>query len=95
MEDPLLYRVQVGVFRNKENADRLNYELLDKGYPSYILQQDGYYKVQVGAWECCFDGTKASKGWVSDSDHNPLEDRMKKGADPWEYKRKTENMNVF
>lgn len=42
-----------------------------------------------------FDGTKASKGGVSDSDHNPLEDRMKKGADPWEYKRKTENMNVF
>ena len=51
VEDPLLYRVQVGVFRNKENADRLNYELLDKGYPSYILQQDGYYKVQVGAFE--------------------------------------------
>ena len=50
VEDPLLYRVQVGVFRNKENADRLN-ELLDKGYPSYILQQDGYYKVQVGAFE--------------------------------------------
>ena len=21
------------------------------GYPSYILQQDGYYKVQVGAFE--------------------------------------------
>ena len=28
----------------------MNYELLDKGYPSYILQQDGYYKVQVGAF---------------------------------------------
>lgn len=51
VEDPLLYRVQVGFFRNKENADRLNYELLDKGYPSYILQKDGYYKVQVGAFE--------------------------------------------
>ena len=51
VEDPLLYRVQVGIFKNKENADRMNYELLDKGYPSYILQQDGYYKVQVGAFE--------------------------------------------
>ena len=42
---------RVGIFKNKENADRMNYELLDKGYPSYILQQDGYYKVQVGAFE--------------------------------------------
>ena len=34
-----------------EDMQELNYELLDKGYPSYILQQDGYYKVQVGAFE--------------------------------------------
>lgn len=51
VEAPMLYRVQVGVFREKENADRLNYELLDKGYPSYVLFQDGYYKVQSGAFE--------------------------------------------
>lgn len=51
VEEPLLYRVQVGIFRNKENADRLNYELLDRGYPSYILQQGEVYKVQVGAFE--------------------------------------------
>ncbi|NCB93491.1 MAG: N-acetylmuramoyl-L-alanine amidase [Clostridia bacterium] len=51
VEAPLLYRVQTGLFRNRENADRLNYELISKGYPSYILDSDGYYKVQVGAFE--------------------------------------------
>lgn len=51
VEEPILYRVQVGLFRRKENADRLNYELLDRGYPSYILEADGYYKVQVGAFQ--------------------------------------------
>lgn len=51
VESPLLYRVQVGIFRNRENADRLNYELISKGYPSFILADNGYYKVQVGAFE--------------------------------------------
>lgn len=51
VEDPVLYRVQVGLFRNKEYADRLNYELTDKGYPSYVLFGDGFYKVQVGAFQ--------------------------------------------
>lgn len=46
----MLYRVQVGLFRNKENADRLNYELLNAGYPSFILHDGQYYKVQVGAY---------------------------------------------
>lgn len=49
--DPVLYRVQVGVFRNKQNADNLNYELESKGYPSFVLASDGYYKVQVGAFQ--------------------------------------------
>lgn len=31
-----LYRVQVGAFSNKENAERLAKELKDKGYPVYI-----------------------------------------------------------
>lgn len=49
--EPLLYRVQVGLFRNRDYANRLNYELIDKGYPSYILASDGFYKVQVGAFQ--------------------------------------------
>ena len=44
------YRVQVGVFRIRQNADNLLYELLDQGYPAFILYDDGYYKVQVGAY---------------------------------------------
>lgn len=49
-ENEMLYRVQVGLFRNKENADRLNYELLNAGYPSFILHDGEFYKVQVGAY---------------------------------------------
>lgn len=49
--EPVLYRVQVGLFRRKENADNLNYQLMDQGYPSFILQSDGFYKVQVGAFQ--------------------------------------------
>lgn len=44
------YRVQTGAFRNRENADRLLYQLTDKGYPAFLLFQDGFYKVQVGAF---------------------------------------------
>lgn len=46
----LLYRVQIGAFRNRENADKLLYELEDKGYPAFILFEDGLFKVQVGAF---------------------------------------------
>lgn len=49
--EPVLYRVQVGLFRRKENADNLNYQLTASGYPSFVLAEDGYYKVQVGAFQ--------------------------------------------
>lgn len=45
-----LYRVQTGVFRVRENADRMLYQLEDKGYPSYLLMDGELYKVQVGAY---------------------------------------------
>lgn len=50
VEGPVYYRVQVGAFKNRENADRLLYQLNDQGYPAFILFQDGFYKVQVGAF---------------------------------------------
>jgi N-acetylmuramoyl-L-alanine amidase len=50
VEGPPYYRVQVGAFKIRENADRLLYELLDKGYPAFIIEEDGLYKVQVGAY---------------------------------------------
>lgn len=50
-EEPTLYRVQVGLFRQRQNADNLLYELQEKGYPAFILAEDGFYKVQVGAYQ--------------------------------------------
>lgn len=50
VEAPVYYRVQVGAFKNRENADRLLYQLNDQGYPAFLLYQDGFYKVQVGAF---------------------------------------------
>jgi N-acetylmuramoyl-L-alanine amidase len=45
-----LYRVQVGAFRIKNNADNIANELRQKGYETYIYIEDGLYKVQVGAF---------------------------------------------
>lgn len=45
-----LYRVQVGAFSNKDNADRLLNTLLTEGFPAFIIYEDGLYKVQVGAF---------------------------------------------
>ena len=46
----ILYRVQVGAFRNRESAERLLYPLNDLGFPAFIIYQDDLYKVQVGAF---------------------------------------------
>lgn len=47
---PLYYRVQTGIFRNRENADRMLYQLTDKGFPAFLLRDGEFYKVQVGAF---------------------------------------------
>lgn len=46
----VLYRVQVGAYRNKDNADRMLNSLLIDGFPAFIVFDDGLYKVQVGAY---------------------------------------------
>ncbi len=46
----VLYRVQVGAYRNKDNADRMLNSLLVDGFPAFIVYDDGLYKVQVGAY---------------------------------------------
>ena len=51
IEDPLYYRVQTGIFRKRENADRMLYQLTDQGFPSYILRENDIYKVQTGAFQ--------------------------------------------
>lgn len=46
----VLYRVQVGAFKNRDLADRLLNSLLIEEFPAYIVFDDGLYKVQVGAY---------------------------------------------
>jgi len=46
-----LYKVQVGAFKVKSNADNMAKELKDKGYEAIVIYQDGFYKVQVGAFK--------------------------------------------
>ena len=45
-----LYRVQVGAYSKKENADNQLKAVKAKGFNAFITQVDGLYKVQVGAY---------------------------------------------
>ena len=57
-ENEALYRVQVGAYRNKDNADRMLNSLLMDGFPAFIIYVDGYYKVQVGAYRILLNAIK-------------------------------------
>lgn len=46
----ILYRVQTGAFKKKENADKMSNELKEKGIENYVVYRNGYYKVQCGAF---------------------------------------------
>lgn len=46
----ILYRVQVGAFSKRENADNQLKAVKAKGFDAFITQVDGLYKVQVGAY---------------------------------------------
>ena len=45
----VLYRVQTGIFRNRQNADRMLYRLQSQGFPAYMTWENGLFYVQVGA----------------------------------------------
>lgn len=57
-ENEALYRVQVGAYRNKDNADRMLNSILMDGFPAFIIYEDGYYKVQVGAYRILLNAIK-------------------------------------
>lgn len=57
-ENEALYRVQVGAYRNKDNADRMLNSLLMDGFPAFIIYEDSYYKVQVGAYRILLNAIK-------------------------------------
>lgn len=50
-EEETLYRVNVGVFENKNYAQNLVEQLLAKGFPAFLNYNQGYYFVQVGAYQ--------------------------------------------
>ncbi len=45
-----LYRVQVGAYSKKENADSQLAKVKAAGFDTYMVQSGGYYKIQVGAY---------------------------------------------
>lgn len=45
-----LYKVQVGAYEDKDDADRLVSSLQARGFDPYVIFQNGLYKVQVGAF---------------------------------------------
>ena len=45
-----LYRVQVGAYSKKANADAMLEKIKKAGFDTYMIQVDGLYKVQVGAY---------------------------------------------
>lgn len=46
-----LYKVQIGAFKVKENADKLAADARSKGFDAIVLLRDGLYKVQIGAFK--------------------------------------------
>lgn len=45
-----LYRVQVGAYSIRSNADNMLAKIKAKGFDAFVTQVDGMYKVQVGAY---------------------------------------------
>lgn len=45
-----VYRVQIGAFRNRENAEELSERAIARGFQTYVYQDDGLFKVQIGAF---------------------------------------------
>lgn len=45
-----LYRVQVGAYSKKANADAMLEKIKKAGFDTYMVQVDGLYKVQIGAY---------------------------------------------
>ena len=53
-----LYRVQIGAFKNRDNAERLLAKVKPAFPDAFIKEVDGYYKVQIGAFTVLDNATK-------------------------------------
>lgn len=49
-EDKTMYRVQIGAYSVKSNADRMLVKVRKAGFEAFVTTKDGMYKVQVGAY---------------------------------------------
>lgn len=45
-----LYKVQIGVFKNRDNANSLAAQAKSKGFDTTIVQSGNLYRVQIGAF---------------------------------------------
>lgn len=50
LAEEVFYRVQTGIFRNRDNAERLLNRLQMQDFAGYLIYRDGLYYVQVGAY---------------------------------------------
>lgn len=55
------YRVQVGAFKEQEQADRLRARLILRDYPVTILRSDNFHLVQVGPYQSREEAQKAEE----------------------------------
>ncbi|MCL6518768.1 MAG: SPOR domain-containing protein [Armatimonadetes bacterium] len=66
----ITYRVRVGKYRNKENADRLATELQEKGYKARVVQiKDGgrtLYHVQIGRYNTHEDALELANDLIDE-----------------------------
>lgn len=49
-KEKILYRVQLGAYSKKENAEKQLAEVKGKGFDAFVTLSDGFYKVQAGAY---------------------------------------------
>lgn len=45
-----LYRVQIGAYSIRNNANSIGRQAREKGFQTYIFEENGLYKVQIGAF---------------------------------------------
>jgi len=45
-----LYKVQIGAFSQRENAEQLSNQATSQGFENFIVYEGGLYKVQIGAF---------------------------------------------
>jgi hypothetical protein len=58
---PALWRVQVGAFTSEANAERLAARMRERGMPTVVDFQDGFYKVRVGSFSTAAEATAAKE----------------------------------